>query len=122
MTTAANGLQNAVVYAYTYADAAARTGASGFVGGDVGKLALQLDSGALYMLTAATPTWQAIAGSGMADPTTTKGDLIVHTASITTRKAVGADGTQLLADSTQTDGLRWGRGAGGALYLASHCS
>lgn len=40
---------------------------------------------------------------------TTKGDLLAGTASATVaRKAVGADGTILTADSTQTDGLRWG--------------
>lgn len=37
-----------------------------------------------------------------------KGDLIVGTAADTAaRKAVGADGTALVADSTQSDGLRW---------------
>jgi hypothetical protein len=41
------------------------------------------------------------------DPTTTKGDLIVHGAT-TTRLAVGSDGQTLLADSSQTLGVRWG--------------
>ena len=51
-------------------------------------------------------TWDVPAGS-FTDPTTTKGDLIVHGAS-TTRMAVGADGTILTADSTQTLGVKWG--------------
>jgi hypothetical protein len=38
-----------------------------------------------------------------------KGDILVATANDTVaRKAVGADGTALLADSTQADGTRWG--------------
>jgi hypothetical protein len=42
---------------------------------------------------------------------TTKGDLITTTAPSTPgRKAVGADGHELIADSTQTDGLLWSIG------------
>lgn len=40
------------------------------------------------------------------DPTTTKGDLIVHGAS-TTRLGVGTDGQILTVDSTQTNGVKW---------------
>src|SRR3989304_6314094 len=50
-----------VPYNWTYADAAARTGATGFVTADVGKLARQLDNNSLWMLTATTPTWSFIA-------------------------------------------------------------
>lgn len=46
------------------------------------------------------------AAGGMTDPTTTKGDLIVHGAT-TTRLPVGADGQILAADSTQTLGVKW---------------
>ena len=46
-------------------------------------------------------------GSGMVDPTTTKGDIIVRGPSITSRLAVGADGQVLTADSTQALGMRW---------------
>ena len=53
-------------------------------------------------------------GGGMTDPTTTKGDLIVHGTG-TTRLGVGTDGQVLTADSTQTLGVRWGAAAvGGA--------
>jgi hypothetical protein len=39
---------------------------------------------------------------------TTKGDLIVATGSgVVTRQGVGADGSYLVADSTQADGLNW---------------
>lgn len=44
--------------------------------------------------------------AGFADPTTTKGDLIVHGAS-TARLGVGADGQVLMADSTQAAGVKW---------------
>ena len=44
--------------------------------------------------------------AGFADPTTTKGDIIVHGAS-TTRQAIGTDGQVLAADSTQATGLKW---------------
>ena len=57
MTLASNGLQNAVVYRWTYADAATRTAATGFVSTDVGALALQQSDNTLWMLTATTPTW-----------------------------------------------------------------
>ena len=39
---------------------------------------------------------------------TTKGDLVTRTATAPERLGVGADGTYLLADSTQSTGLRWG--------------
>jgi len=38
---------------------------------------------------------------------TTKGDLIVHTGSTTARHAVGATNTVLVADSAQTNGIKW---------------
>lgn len=53
----------------------------------------------------------ATPSSGFADPTTTKGDLIVHGTS-TTRLGVGSDGQVLTADSTQTAGVTWGAAGG----------
>jgi hypothetical protein len=42
---------------WEYANATARNAATGFVAGDVGKLARQTDDNTLWMLTATTPTW-----------------------------------------------------------------
>ena len=55
-----------------------------------------------------TLAWSKITGAPtfMADPTTTKGDLIVHGTS-TTRLPVGSDGQVLTADSTQLLGVKW---------------
>ena len=57
-------------------------------------------------------------GSGMVDPTTTKGDVIVRGSSITSRLAVGADGQVLTADSTQSLGVRWGAASGGGAVVS----
>jgi len=51
--------------------------------------------------------------SGMTDPTTSKGDLIVHGAAGTTRIGVGSDGQVLAADSTQALGVKWATPAAG---------
>jgi hypothetical protein len=53
------------------------------------------------------------AGSGLADPTTTKGDLIARGAAQVTRLAVGTDGWVLMADSTQPLGMKWSAVASG---------
>ena len=42
---------------YEYADATAREAAVGFVNGDIGKLALQLDDYSYWVLSATTPAW-----------------------------------------------------------------
>ena len=47
-------------YAFEYADATARTTASGLVSDDVGKLALQTNDGTIWRLTATTPTWEQV--------------------------------------------------------------
>lgn len=49
---------------WEYADAAARTGATGFVASDIGKTALQLDDYSRWALTAITPTWKEILTAG----------------------------------------------------------
>jgi len=51
---------NHILENWTYANAAARTGATGFVAGDVGKIAYQTDEGSYWRLTATTPTWQGL--------------------------------------------------------------
>lgn len=51
-----------VIENWTYANAAARTGATGFVSGDIGKVAYQQDDGSYWRLTATTPTWAQVGG------------------------------------------------------------
>ena len=47
---------------WAFADASARAAATGFVAGDVGKLALQLDDFSLWVLKATTPEWGSVGG------------------------------------------------------------
>lgn len=63
--------------------------------------------------------WATPSG-GFTDPTTTKGDLIVH-GTTTTRLGVGSNGQVLTADSTQTLGVKWGAaGSGSGASTADH--
>jgi hypothetical protein len=50
-------------------------------------------------------------------PTTTKGDLVVHTGGGNSRLGVGVDGQVLVADSTQATGVKWASGAGGTALV-----
>ncbi len=52
-----------IPYTYSYASSVARTGASGFAAGDVGKFARQTDDNSIWMLIATTPTWVAVSQS-----------------------------------------------------------
>ena len=66
-------------------------------------------STAVQSVNGKTGTGVTLAASdvgAMVDPTTTKGDLVVH-GTTTTRLSVGTDGTVLMADSTQTNGVAW---------------
>lgn len=47
---------------YEYADSAARLAATGFVSGDVGKLAFQVSDASYWILASTTPTWSALKG------------------------------------------------------------
>lgn len=108
MTLLSNGLANAAPFRFTYADATARAAASGFTSADLYSLALQLNDGSVWVLTATTPTWVAVAGSGLVNPMTTKGDLIAGAASgVATRLPIGTDGYELVADAAQTLGMKW---------------
>jgi hypothetical protein len=62
-----------VPYRWSYADAAARTAATGFVAADEGKVARQADDNSLWMLTVYTgPTWHQLTGSGSGGTFTTE--------------------------------------------------
>jgi hypothetical protein len=55
-----------VPFSWSYANAAARLAAVGFVAGDVGKLALQQDTSGLWELTGYSPiAWTAMAGAAL---------------------------------------------------------
>lgn len=51
------------IHNYEYADATERTAATGFVAGDVGKVAFQTDTGSFWALVAITPTWVELTGT-----------------------------------------------------------
>jgi len=54
-----------IPYQWSYADSTARGAATGFVAGDVGKLARQLDNNSLWMLSNHSPiAWRSIAEGG----------------------------------------------------------
>lgn len=61
---------------YEYANAAARTGATGFDSDDLGKFAWQQDDDTVWLLTAVTPTWVQVGfgSSGMSTPQLMWGD------------------------------------------------
>lgn len=56
--TTAQGIHS--VLAYVYANAAARTGATGFTSADVGKIAQQADDSSFWLLLDTVPTWLRI--------------------------------------------------------------
>lgn len=60
-----------IMHNYEYADAAARTGASGFTAGDIGKVALQLDDDSIWVLIATAPTWSELTSSTVASHAST---------------------------------------------------
>jgi hypothetical protein len=64
-------------YTWEYADSTARLAAAGFVAGDVGKFARQLNDNSFWLLTAVTPTWSAVGAVPMVD---TKANILASTA------------------------------------------
>jgi hypothetical protein len=60
--TTTEGIHSSV--AYSYADATARTTASGFVAADVGKICVQVDEDRYFVLNAITPVWVEITNEG----------------------------------------------------------
>ncbi len=80
---------------WTYANAAARTGASGFIAGDVGKVAWQTNNNTFWVLLTTGPTWQGLA---------------------VTTQDLPADATKYL-DGTGAYSVPAGGGGGGGLDL-----
>jgi hypothetical protein len=85
--------------------------AADLIVGDTGGAAIRLGKGSDGQVLTVDPTthllvW-ATPSSGFADPTTTKGDIIVHGASATTKLGVGTDGKVLTANSGATNGVDW---------------
>lgn len=60
-----NSVKNHKIENWTYANASARTSATGFVSADVGKVAYQSDNGSYWRLTAITPTWVSLQLPGL---------------------------------------------------------
>jgi hypothetical protein len=59
------------LHQWSYSDATARLAAAGFASSDVGKVALQVDTSAYYILTDDSPiTWQKIGSIDLADART----------------------------------------------------
>ena len=54
-----------VMESWTYANAAARTGATGFNAANVGDIAYQTDNGSYWRLLSTTPTWEIISTAGL---------------------------------------------------------
>lgn len=90
-----------------------------------GELAIETDTGK-YKIGNGTQAWSALSYSSLpstaitSTTVTTKGDLLAATGNATvTRVGVGADNTVLMADSSQTTGVRWAVAHDDQLVLAS---
>lgn len=71
-------------------------------------------SGTVAIANGGTGAATASAGFDALSPNTTKGDITVRSSSSNTRLAVGSDGQVLVADSSQTLGVKWATAAQGA--------
>lgn len=90
----ADGAQIHVPHNWEYADAAARTAATGFVLLDLYKLALQLDDLSLWQLTDIAPLWQQVGAS--AATTSTPGSVQLAT---TAEAGTGTNATKAVVPS-----------------------
>jgi hypothetical protein len=72
----------------------------------------QYDGGVLYFTSASAAIYFDFVQAGAVSPLTTKGDLYTFGSS-DTRLGVGANGTTLVADSSEATGLKWQAPAGG---------
>ena len=73
MSLHSNQTYNHPIENWVYPNAAARTGATGFVTADIGKIAYQTDTGQYWRLTATTPVWQGLVAVTYASVQTTQG-------------------------------------------------
>lgn len=115
---AAELLANAAVSAKTAnaivkrdASGAAALDVTGNVTGNVSGTAANV-TGVVAVANGGTGQTTALAAFDALNPTSAKGDLVGHDGATSVRLAVGADGTILIADSTQAAGFRWGAAPG----------
>ena len=73
----------------------------------------QNDAGILYFTATGAAIFYDYIQAGAVSPLTTKGDLYTFSTS-DARLGVGANGTTLVADSSEATGLKWAAAAGGA--------
>lgn len=81
---------------------------------DVDESDLTLDNigGTLSISKGGTSNTTATAAFDALAPTTTKGDVIVHNGTDNVRLGVGTDGFAIVADSAQSEGIKWAAVAG----------
>ena len=70
-------------------------------------------TGTLPIANGGTNATTQTAAMNNLSPTTTKGDVIVYNGTNNVRLAVGADGTTLVADSSEASGVKWGAASSG---------
>lgn len=73
-------------------------------------------SGVLPIIHGGTGQATASAAFDALSPVTTKGDIIARSSSTNSRLAVGSNGQVLVADSTQTLGVKWATNPAGSTY------
>lgn len=95
------GVDIHVPITFTYANATARTTATGFVSGDLYKFAVQTDDDSIWMLVATTPTWSAVGGSGGIPPALANASFWTRTAesSLSNESDMGALTTGLVKNT-----------------------
>jgi pectin methylesterase-like acyl-CoA thioesterase len=99
--TASDGIH--IAFAFSYADEAARTGATGLTADDVGKMAQQVDNKTYWILSNHSPvTWIAVAG-GLTNPMTTRGDVIFGGTGGSPSRLAGVAGAYLRSGGSAAD-------------------
>ena len=78
----------------------------------------QNDAGILYFTSASAAIFYDYIQAGAVSPLTTKGDLYTFSTS-DARLPVGANGTTLVADSSESVGMKWATPASGSMTLLS---